>query len=406
MKASLLFFLLLILTGPLRAEPALTPASFSTSTVEAALVGALSEKRIVGAVLLISEDGHLVYQKAVGMADRESGVPVTLDTVFRLASVTKPLVSAAAMRLVENGTLNLDDPLTEWLPTFTPKLEDGSQPAITIRQLLTHTSGLSYGFYEPVNSPYHLLGVSDGVDQKGLSLEENLVRLGKAPLLHQPGTAFKYSLSTDVLGAVIAQATGKSLPEAMNELVLDPLSMTGTGFVPKNPTLLATAYANSEDGPVRLVDGSILAFGSSFLRVEPSRSLDPLAYPSGGGGMVSTAGDFWRFLETLRKGGGPILSQATVEAMTRDQLPPNVAGHKPGWGFGYGWAVLRDPVLAKVPQSAGTMQWGGVYGNFWMVDPARKLTVVLMTNTAFEGMAGRLVVEIRDAVCQSRTDLI
>lgn len=399
MKASILIFLMLVFSGPLVAEPASQASpSFSIFKIDDALTRALAEQRIVGAVLLISEDGHLVYEKAVGMADRESKVPVTLDTVFRLASVTKPIVSAAAMRLVENGTLGLDDPVKKWLPTFTPKMKDGSQPDITIRQLLTHTSGLTYGFYEPVNSPYHYLGVSDGVDQKELGLEENLDRLGRAPLLTLPGTAYQYSLSTDVLGAVIAQASGQSLPQAVEILITQPLAMQSTAFSPKDPSKLATAYANSEAGPVRLVDGSILALGSSFLRVEPSRNLDPDAYPSGGGGMVSTAGDFLKFLETIRKGGSPILSRATIESMRQDQLPKDMVGHKPGWGFGYGWAVLRDPVLAKVPQTKGTMQWGGVYGNFWMVDPTRKLTVVLMTNTAFEGMAGKLPIEIRDAM--------
>jgi CubicO group peptidase (beta-lactamase class C family) len=169
--------------------------------LDQAIDGAIAEQRIVGAVVLVARDGRLVYHRAAGLADREAGRALSEDGVFRLASLTKPMVAAAAMGLVEEGTLKLSDPVTKWLPGFHPALADGTQPVITVRHLLTHTSGLSYGFLEGPDHPYHRLGVSDGIDQAGISLDENVDRLAKAPLSYRPGSAWRYSLSMDVLGA-------------------------------------------------------------------------------------------------------------------------------------------------------------------------------------------------------------
>lgn len=383
------------------AAPAGDAAPTLQTRVDAVIDQAIAEQRIVGAVVLVSVDGKVVYQRAAGLADREAGRPMRRDTVFRLASVTKPIVSAAAMRLVERGELSLDDAVTRWLPDFRPRLPDGSQPTITVRQLLTHTSGLSYRLMEPPGGPYDRLDISDGLDQPGLSLDENLRRLAQAPLAYEPGTSWRYSLSLDVLGAVIERAAGRPLPDVVRETVTAPLGLKRAGFKADHAEELATPYFDARPQPQRMWDGVDVPIGGAVARFAPSRILDARSYPSGGAGMVATADEVLTFLEAVRQGGRPILSPATVQAMTTDQVGPQAQTQGPGWGFGYGWAVLVDPALAKSPQSAGTYQWGGAYGHSWFVDPARRLTVVAMTNTAFEGMNGRFTTDLRNAVYES-----
>jgi CubicO group peptidase (beta-lactamase class C family) len=320
------------------------------------------------------------------------------DAIFRFSSVTKPFVSAAAMRLVQDGTLRLDDPVTKWLPDFRPKLADGTEPVITLRQLLNHTSGLTYGLAEPSTHPYHRLGVSDGLDQSGITLDENLRRLGQAPLGFPPGSAWRYSLAIDVLGGVMEKAAGVPLPQVVARTVTTPLGLVDTGFVARDAARLATPYVNAQPEPTRMTENQDVGAGGTAVRFSPSRATDPTAFPSGGAGMVGTAGDVLTFLEALRTGGAPILEPATVATMMKDQVGVQAATQGPGWGFGYGWAVLDDPAAARTPQGAGTIQWGGVYGHSWFVDPKNRLTVVALTNTAFEGMNGAFTVQLRDAI--------
>lgn len=383
------------------------PVAAQTSEAEridAVIDRAIAEERIVGAVVLLMQDGVVVYRRAAGLADREAGVPMREDAVFRLASVSKPIISATFMRLVQDGRVSLDDPVTRWLPTFRPRLADGEAPTITLHQLLTHSAGLSYRFLEPEGGAYARLDVSDGLDQPGLSLAENLERLGEAPLVYAPGTSWRYSLSIDVLGAVIVEASGMSLPEAVRESVTGPLGMTDTGFEVTEPGRLAVPYVDGVPRPVAMTAEVSAPLGDGQVRFAPGRILDPTSYPSGGAGMVGTAGDVARFLETIRTSGGPILSAGTVATMMTDQTGPEAQTQGPGWGFGYGWAVLDDPTAAKTPQARGTIQWGGAYGHSWFVDPARGLTVVALTNTAFEGMSGAFPTDIRDAVYGLETE--
>ena len=359
---------------------------------------ALTEKRLVGAVVIVVEDGKVVYRRAAGLANRETGSAMRSDSIFRLTSVSKPYVTATAMRLVEQGKLRLDDPVTRWLPGFRPKMADGSTATITIRQLLNHTSGLGYGFGEGPDGPYTRLGVSTGTDEGKVSLDENLRRLSRAPLLQAPGAKWTYSLSTDVLGSVIEKVTKRPLPAAVEQLVLRPLQLRDTGFQVRAANRLTAAYADGTPQPVLMHDGQKVPLWGSTMTFRPSRALDPNAFPSGGAGMQGSAEDFVRFIEVIRKGGSPILRNATVAEMMRDQVGPQAQAQGPGWGFGFGWAVLDDPIAAKVPMSTGTIQWLGAYGHNWFVDPVRKLTVVIFTNTAFEGMSGRFPVDVRNAV--------
>jgi CubicO group peptidase (beta-lactamase class C family) len=385
----------LALSTPGMAQP--VPDASLSARIERVVAQAIAEKRLVGTVVLVSRAGKIVHRQAAGLADREAGRPMSEDTIFRLASVTKPMVSAAAMKLVEEGGLRLDDPVTRFLPDFRPALADRTQPTITVRQLLTHTSGLSYRFFEPPGSAYHKLDVSDGLDQPGLSLQENLRRLGQAPLGFAPGTKWGYSLGLDVLGGVLEAASGDRLPVLVQRLVTGPLGLKDTGFAVADPARLAVAYVDGKLEPVKITDGMLVPFGESKVSFSPNRVFDPASFPSGGAGMVGTAGDILTFLETIRTGGGTILRRDTIATMMRDQVGAQAATQGPGWGFGYGWAVLDDPKAAATPQAKGTLQWGGAYGHSWFIDPANELIVVALTNTTFEGMAGPFVTQLRDA---------
>jgi len=361
----------------------------------------LADQRLVGAVVLVARDGQLLYQRAAGSADREAGREMQADALFRLASVSKPIVSVAALVLVAQGRLALDATIERWLPDFRPCLPDGGVASLTVRQLLSHTAGLGYRFFEAdENGPYARAGVSDGMDQPEISLAENLRRLASVPLLYPPGSDWGYSLATDVLGAVIEQVCGQPLAKAVRELVTGPLGMDDTGFVTRDASRLAAAYVNDAPSPRRMRELDIVpAFeGTVGIRYAPARALDGTAFASGGAGMVGSAGDVLRLLEVLRQGGAPLLPAALVQEMGRDQTGGRELPNAPGFGFGLGFSVLRDPVAAASPESPGTWRWGGAYGHAWFVDGARGLSVVALTNTLYEGMSGRFVADVRDAV--------
>lgn len=383
------------------ADSADSADSALAARVDAVLSRALDARRLVGAVVLIARDGELVYHRAAGFADREARTPMRENTVFRLASVTKPIVSAAAMVLVARGKLSLEDDVTRWLPDFRPALPDGRVPKITVRHLLTHTAGLRYGFAqtEP-NGPYALAGVSDGLDGAGITLGENVRRIASAPLAYEPGTNWAYSVALDVTGAVIEAVCGVSLGEAVDALVLRPLGIHDTAFVAHDPARLATPYVSDTPQPHRLAENETVAAvaGTVGVTYSPARALDARAFPSGGAGMVGTAGDVLRVLDTLRAGGGALLPASFVDEMARVQTGDLILPDRPGLGFGIGFAVLRDPRAAASPESPGTWRWGGVYGHTWFVDRACGLSVVSLSNTLYEGMNGQYTVDLRNAV--------
>lgn len=366
--------------------------------VDRVLERALSEKRIVGAVMRVAKHGELVVNRAVGWSDREARVPMREETAFRYASLTKPIVAATALKLVDQGALSLDDDIARWLPEFRPSF-GGGPATITVRHLLTHTSGLSYGFLEPRgDGPYHAARVSDGLDQPGLSIQENLARLGGLPLEFEPGSAWLYSLASDVLGEVLARAAGASLPELVARYVTGPLEMTNASFSASKMSDLATPYADGTPEPTRIEDGTFVPFGDGGVVFAPSRAIRADSYPSGGAGMVGTANDFLRFLEAIRT-RAPFAPKHLLDAMTADQIAPltsPILGD--GWGYGFGVAVLRDPVAADSPMSAGSIRWGGAYGHSWFVDPHAGVSAVCLTNTTFEGMAGALRTDLALAV--------
>ncbi|AHV96685.1 serine hydrolase domain-containing protein [Paenibacillus sabinae] len=360
----------------------------------------LAEKRLVGAVVQVTLNGMECYNRAAGYADREHNRFMQNNTLFRLASVSKPIVSTAALVLVSQGRLGLDDRVDRWLPEFRPRLQNGEFAAITIRHLLTHTAGLTYRFFQKEHDSYENAGVSDGMDQAGISLEENLRRIASVPLLYKPGTQWKYSIATDVLGAVIARSADAPLGEAVRSLVTEPLGMMDTGFIAVDPLRLSAAYANDFSEPRRLLDSDHIPFieGTSGFRLAPGRALDQTAYPSGGAGMVGSAGDFMRLLETLRKGGAPLLPEKLVREMTTNQIGNLPMAYWPGRGFGLGITVLKDPVAAQTSESPGTWRMGGTYGHSWFVDPVKQISVVAFTNTALEGMSGQFTIDLCEAV--------
>jgi len=362
---------------------------------------ALAEQRIAGAVVLVGRQGQRAYARAAGLADVEAGRAMTLDAIFRASSLTKPMVTAAALSLVEDGVVGLDDPVTRYLPDFQPKWQ-GQAPTITLRQLLTHTAGLSYGFMQPNDGPYLKLGVSDGMDQPGLGFPEELKRITEAGLFFPPGAAWLYSVGLDVLGAAIEEATGRTLGEVVAERVTKKLGMADTGFAVSDRARLARAYA---DGPPPKPMGAThtVPFAElSGIRFAPDRIFAPGSFPSGGAGMACSATDFHTFLEAMLDGGGPVVSAETAEAMRTNQTGGHaIVTSGPGWGFGFGGAVMLDPAASGSPLPAGAWMWGGVYGHSWFVDPASRTTFVLMTNTSTEGMSGRLSQELTAAVAGS-----
>ncbi len=362
---------------------------------------ALNEQRIIGSVTMIAKGNQVIYQRAAGKLDRENAIDMQLDTIFRLSSVTKPIVSVAAMRLIERGLISLEQPVTRWLKDFRPRLQNGNEPVITIHHLLAHMSGLSYGFLEPENSKYHSLHISDGLDQPGLNLYENLKRLVKAPLAFNPGSAWKYSLATDVLGAVLQEATALPLAQIIHQEIVQPLELRDTDFIVTDQTRLAVPYANSENSPFRMTDDTALPLWGGNVKFNPDRIFNPDSYASGGCGMAGTAGDILKFLMSIRPDKPVLIKPETLQIMMKDHAGPDAQSLGPGWGFGYGWAVLSEPEVAKSPQAKGTIQWGGVYGHSWFIDPVNDLRVVMLTNTAFEGMCGQLVNDVRDAVYSS-----
>jgi len=358
---------------------------------------AVEEERVVGAVILVARRGEVLYSRAAGLADREAKKPMTADVIFRLASVTKPVVATAALALVEAGAISLADPVTRFIPEFRPKLADGGEPVITIRQLLTHTAGLDYGFRQATGGPYHRAGISDGLDQPGLSMAENLRRIASVPLSYKPGTNWRYSVAMDVLGEALARATGATLPDLVDRLVVQPLGMRDTAFGVRDRARLVTPYADGPGKAVAMGEHHLVPFGDGAISFTPGRTFDAASFASGGTGMNGTAGDVMKLLEALRCGGGMVIRPETATAMRTDAIG-GLETTMPGWGWGLGFGVLRDPVAANTPQTVGTWRWGGVYGHSWFVDPTLDLTVVALTNTAIAGMMGAFPDALRDAI--------
>ncbi|WP_019994583.1 serine hydrolase domain-containing protein [Aureimonas ureilytica] len=361
-----------------------------TERIDRVIDEAIASRRLVGAVVMVAEKGAITYRRAAGLADREAGVPMREDTLFRAASLTKPLVASTILALGDKGRLDLSDPVTVALPFFRPKLADGREPTITLAQLLTHTAGLTYSYPRDPSITFGLQNVED-------ALEDTLQRIARQPLAFEPGTAWAYSMATDVLGAVAARVNGSTLGQAVREHVTGPLGMSDTDFPPVRTERLAVPYGDGEAEPVRMGEPHRMTspWGSE-LTFSPSRILNPAAFQSGGAGMATTASDFMRFLLAVEAGGAPILQRETVARALANQT--GAIEQAPGKRFGYLGSLTVDPAEAGLPWPAGTTSWGGIYGHIWSIDPLSEISMVSLTNTALYGGEGAFPQALREAI--------
>ncbi|QXD16919.1 beta-lactamase family protein [Rhodocaloribacter litoris] len=357
--------------------------------VDSVLERYVREGRVAGAVGLVLHDGEVVYERAVGWADREAGRPMTTDTIFRIASQTKALTSTAILMLVEEGRINLEDPVSRWMPTFertmvavrsdTGLVLEPARRAITIRDLLTHTAGISYGGEPWVAARYRAQGLGYGEAYGWYTAHldepicETMDRLGTLPFVEQPGVRWVYGYATDILGCVVERVSGRPLDAFFRERLTGPLGMTDTYFYlpPAQRDRLAAVYTPGDDGRVvRAPDGPR---GQGDYVDGPRRSF------SGGAGLLSTARDYARFLEMIRNGGildgVRILAPHTVAVMTSNQVGTRYS--EDGLGFGLGFQTT-DRLGANGFSSVGTFGWSGAYGSAYEVDPKERLVLVLM----------------------------
>jgi CubicO group peptidase (beta-lactamase class C family) len=361
--------------------------------IDAVVDRAIANKTIVGTVVLVAKDGERVYARCAGFADRESGKPIAENTIFRLASVTKPIVAATALALIERGLMSLEDKVADHLAYFTPKTKKGAPAAITIRHLLTHTSGLGYDYSADPS-------ICTGLQQTDFDFEQNFSRVAKLPLFFLPGERWEYSIASDVLGAVVAKVAGSTLEEAVAKYVTTPLGLKDTTFHVVDVERLATPYGDAKPEPVRMGDPHDVSDPDGrTITFSPGRIFNHKAFQSGGAGAAGTAPDLLTFLETMRGGGGAILKPETVDRAFANQIGDvAMRPHDAGRRFGFFGAVLVDPTEAQSPCAPGTVDWGGVYGHAWYVDRRSKTTIVVFTNTALEGCIGNYPKDIRDAV--------
>lgn len=350
----------------------------------------IADKALPGVTIMVARKGQVVYANAIGVRDATRPDAMAVNSLFRIYSMTKPITSVAAMMLVEEGKLQLSDTVAKHLPAFKDMrvlTVTGTEPAraMTVQDLLRHTSGLGYGEISPnvvlreglAQAALYKPGVID-YDSREMTAAEQVSRLAKIPLLHQPGAAWEYSLSTDLLGRVIEAASGKRLGDFMAERIFVPLGMVDTAFfVPE--AKMGRLAASFDKDPVT---------GTPF------RLMDVTRLPgndSGGAGAVSTAPDYLRFAQMLQNGGTldgkRILSRTTVRYMTSDHLGPRIPiAPTPGgnvlfpslYTFGLGFAVRPGDGLASMPGSAGDFYWGGYAGTIFWVDPKEQIVAVMM----------------------------
>ena len=360
--------------------------------VSRALRGEIEAGKIPGAVALVARKGRIVYFESFGLRDKATGEPMPKDAIFRIYSMTKPFTSVAAMMLMEEGKLVLTDPVSKFLPALAKRevstqqfdpatgkigyVQVAAEREITIQDLLRHTSGLVYSSFTP-NARIKELYEKAGAGWADVTPEEQIERLAKVPLAHQPGTTFEYSLSTDVLGRVIEKISGVSLGRFLDERVFGPLKMSDTSFVvPRDKVgrlAQPLAVEPSTGQPIKLVD----------VTVAPKND-------AGGAGSASTTGDYARFAQMLLNGGmldgNRLLSPTTVAFMASDHLGRMkivpLGGVGTGYGFGLGFAVRTEPGIAGVSGSVGEYRWGGAAGTAFWVDPKEEMVSVLMTQGA------------------------
>jgi len=398
--------------------PTTTPESVGLSPqrlerLTAVIQAHIDEQKIAGAVALVARRGQAAYFKALGQQDREAGRPMRTDAIFRIASMTKPITSVAVLMLYEEGHFQLKDPISRYLTEFTrpqvlvdhdPNRTVPAKREITIHDLLTHTSGITYQ-WDPVLGPlYKRAGVAHGLLPENTDLAHSVRALAGLPLLHQPGEAWTYGLSVDVLGRLVEVVSGMSLEDFLNERILQPLDMHDTCFYlpPDKAERLATVYAARPGGGLKRLDHEHMEEGPFVYSADYPVS-GPRKYFSGGAGLCSTAADYARFMQMLlNKGeldGVRLLSPKTVELMTTDHVGPL---RREG-GFGLGVSVTRSLAESMESGSVGTYGWGGFWYTAFFIDPQEQLMGVFMAQLyppgpatltqQFAGLVSQAVVE-------------
>jgi CubicO group peptidase (beta-lactamase class C family) len=363
----------------------------------------VDDGQLPGFLVTVARHGRLVHVGRQGLRDVENGLPVTDDTRWRIFSMTKPITSVAAMMLYEEGAFELGDPIAKWLPEFADSrvyVAGSAQKPVTaplmepirVRHLLTHTSGLTYGFHHahPCDAMYRALG-HEWSTPPGADSAEVCRQWASVPLLFQPGTEWNYGVSTDVLGRLVEVVSGQPLDAFFEQRIFAPLGMRDTSFGLRpddDVESLAKLYLATPGQPGGPSSG--MAFGGAFDAAAHSKP----AFLSGGGGLVSTAGDYLRFIELLRRGGaydgGRLLGSRTIAYMVRNHLPGNqdlesfgrpLFAETPlrGVGFGLGFSMVIDPVRYGVLASQGEYGWGGAASTAFYVDPVEDLTVSFYT---------------------------
>ena len=368
------------------------PADVGMSAERLGLLSAMSQRyvtegRLAGIVTMVARDGKVVHFEAVGQRSADDATPLAKDDLFRIYSMSKPITAVAAMMLYEEGKFHLSDPVSKFVPELTNLEvlgEDGettpAKETMTMRHLLTHTAGLSYGYgfnpQDPVDQRYR-----EVQPLAGKNLDEFAERLGQLPLKFEPGARWHYSVAVDVTGLVVQRLNGQSFDVFLKERVFDPLGMMDTFFNVPPEKMDRFLPNHSWDGE----EEKLVQMGK-----EASRGYTDTEMFSGGGGLVSTAMDYMRFCEMVRRGGElggvRLLSPRTVEFMTANHLPATIQGGGNGEqssggmarGFGLGWGVITDPIAAGMLSSAGEYYWRGAAGTLFWIDPVQEMVVIGM----------------------------
>ncbi len=381
----------LSMTGTLRSQemPQVTPAEAGLSAEKLAQVktlvqGAIDNRQTAGAVVLVARKGKIAYLEALGKLNAATGRPMTADAIFRLRSMSKPITTAAALLLLDEGKFKLADPVSQYFPEWKGlrvhsakgELVDAKRE-MTIRDLMRHTSGLGYGMSR--NHPIDKIYIDKGIDGPNHTLAEMVTQLGGIPLLDQPGEQFRYSVSTDVLARLIEVVSGKPIDQFLQERLFLPLDMKDTGFlVPEGKIERLTAlYQQAKSGELKIIDNPVT-----------SRYRTQRKYLSGGGGLVSTARDFARFCQMLLNQGEwqgkRLLRPETVKEMMSNQLPAGALPMRingfplPGMGFGLGGSVRLEAYLSKTDPAGGEFAWSGASSTNFSIAPRPEMIVIIL----------------------------
>ena len=390
------FLLILTVSAFSHELPMVEPEAVGLSTERLSRIDKVMEmhveqQKIAGGVTLLARHGKIAHLGTYGMMDVEAGKPMTSDTIFRIASMTKPITSVAVMMLYEEGHFRLHEPVSKFIPAFKEMhvlppedAETSAEPIpatkqITIWNLLTHTSGLTYHWNGRLGQQYTDAGITHGLLQDESTLEEKMKILATIPLLHQPGAQVEYGLSIDVLGYLVEVVSGMSLDAFFSERIFKPLGMKDTHFFISEAKRerLATVYERTKDGPITRKSQEPTVEGSLIYSTDYPYN-GPRTYFSGGGGLVSTAPDYLRFAQMMLNGGKfngvRLLSRKTVEFMTSNRL----AKMDIDYGFGLGFGVVRDKSDLNDIGSVGRYGWGGFFFTDFFVDPQEQMIGIFM----------------------------